>query len=215
MSRLCYVTAMLMTCATYARAQAGSSQTQSVAPPTAEIADAIARGARSKEWEGLEIHSSRMSMFSSGMGFYVKVEGPLNRVANEAGDRARKYMSYSADSVTPTTLAPLLSVTATPRTEVSKVSNGVPVITPPATHIVLAVGEGFATIVQPTKMEFFDVQIPGTADDRKSTPALTTKGVRASFPMSSIPPGPFQVRVITSEREFAMDAEGEERQRVR
>lgn len=181
-----------------------------------ELSAAIARGAAAKEWEGLELKPSRMSTITSGVGFTVTFEGPLNRVANEAWARSKKYLPFTVDSVTPELLDSVWAVTASPRTTVSTFTNDRGAITPAATHIVLAAGEGLRTIVQPVRTELFDVEVPWTPpDSRKEKVVSITKGIRAWFPYNALPPGAFEVRIITDSKEFKLSASVADRKRMR
>jgi hypothetical protein len=213
--RIVAASSLLLLCVGPLSAQ--DSAAPSSQPTREQIAEAIARGTNAKRWEGLEIKPSGKFFLPASSGFTVTIEGPLNRVASEAGRRAKRYLPYTVDSVAPGLLDSLF-VVATPLADANTIIKGRQVVTPAATHLVLAAtGDGNVNVFQPTKVETFDVEVTGIKEDgdRKAAPRFQTKGIRAWFSPASLPSGPFEIRVITDDKEFKIVVDSKQRVALR
>lgn len=206
-------TALLLAIVAPCLARAQQTANSSIAPQ--DVAAAIERGVSSKKWEGLQVRQSRLNVLASE-GFEVLLEGPLNRIAIAAGRAASKYLPYTLDSIAPGMLDASITITATPRRQVTMTKGSTQVVTPPATHMVLAVeADGKTTIIQPLKTELFDVEVIGVKEADAPVPKFTTKGIRALFPMTPELAGAFAVRVITDKKEFELKVDAKSRGMVR
>lgn len=190
------------------------------------IDSAIARGKASDKDEMLVVRPGRINL--SGTGFVVQVEGPGNRIANYTRRQIKKYLQVADDSIPELVAATTLTVVATPLTQVTARTFKGDVVTPAATHMVLAYsGTDGEKVIQPSATELFDVEVNGMSsddrdvvdrdgrtidkgrtDDRKH---FSTKGIRASFPLSALPAGDFQIRIVTDSKEFRVEVDGRRR----
>jgi hypothetical protein len=142
----------------------------------------------------------------AGQDPLVSLTGPLNRVANAARLASKKYVPYTPDSVSAEQLSGVVVVTAYPRKP--QLMSGSWKQTPPATHLVLRLKES-SGVVQPTSIRTFE-ESWGNAFGAK----FQGQGVRAEFPVSSIPSGDFDVLVITASNEYKIGIKGKDRRRL-
>ena len=176
-------------------------------PDRAQIDQAIARGQKSKDFEGVSGGSA--TLMKQGRGFDVSLTGPLNRVANAARAAKSKYLTYTADSVRPQLVRPVVVVNAYPRKP--QLMSGSWKQTPPATHLVLRRKDApKGEVVQPTAITTFP-EAWGNAFGAK----FQGQGVRAEFPLSAIPKGEFDVLVITSDNEYKIGIDKKESRRLK
>lgn len=177
----------------------------------ADVEAAIER-AKGKE-EVVEVRPGRTNV--RGTGFVVRLEGPANRIESYARQQLKKYLPVTADSVPQDLLNATLTIVATPLRQVTTYSGG-DVVTPHATHAVLAVMvDGAERIVQPTQTEPFDAEVRGMEDNRRNAKLYTVRGIRASFPYAALSAGSFEVRIVTDGREFAYEVDEKRRARLR
>lgn len=170
------------------------------------IARAIVRGQKAKDQEG--IGGGSTVLMKQGRGYDVSLTGPLNRVANAARAASQKYLPYTADSVPPTLVKSVVIITAYPRKP--QLMSGSWKQTPPATHLVLRPKEAAkGSVIQPSSVTTFE-ETWGNAYGAK----FQGQGVRAEFPISSVPSTDFDVLVITASNEYKIGIKAKTRSRL-
>lgn len=181
-----------------------------------DIEDVVARAkANGKPDQLAEMRPSRINV--SGTGFVVQLEGPLNRIDRLARQQLKKYLPFTADSVPEKYLTAVVSIVAAPLGQVTSSGFSGEMVTPPATHAVIAVmSDGVERIIQPLSTETFDVAVTGMKQENREPPkAFTSKGIRATFPLDALPATKFEIRIVTESKEFKYEVEGNKRALVR
>jgi hypothetical protein len=173
--------------------------------PAQDVASAIERGLKSKQWEGVRDGSPVWG--SLGRGFAVTLTGPLNRVANAAAEHARKYMPYTVDSVAAEMLEPVVVVTAFPWKP--QVVSGKMHVTPAATHLVIMPGgKGERPVTQPDSTNTFT-----ETWNNAFGAEYTGQGIRAVF--QKVPEGDMDIVVITGAKEYRASIKSKDRGALR
>jgi hypothetical protein len=185
MTRL-IIAALVLSIAQVAKAQLGR-------PSADDVAQAIARGYKAKK---CDIVTARAKPFGRATGFDITVLGPLNRVECNAASAAKKYLPYTADSVSASDLVETVTILAEPL-KPELMSDGWR-ITPAATHLIVrAAAKDDAPALQPDSI----VPVPAEWNNAVGGKFQGT-GVLARFKSTSFPPSELQIVVITSEREY-------------
>ena len=175
-----------------------------------EVATAIENGRGDLDEEGVNVGAGRFS----ATGFRIQLDGPRNLIAKRAAEWHSKYLSITPDSIPSEMWAKALTLVAMPLEDVRSRSNGRPVVTNAPSHVVLRVEIGGSErVIQPLSVEPFEVSVRGEEKDLPDD--LLSGGIRALFSLAEIPPGGFDILVISPDKEYEHDVDDDEWERVR
>lgn len=172
----------------------------------ADIEAAIREGLNARTLAGAFVGSDATGQYR------VSLQGPRNRVANAARAAAQAYKPFTRADVAAHDAADLLRVVVLPGPpRVSRYASGLRV-TPAPTHIVLQ-SKGArtpATAVHPQSLEFFPQTWKNAVGGE-----IEGKGATAHFAPAAVPPGPFDVVVVSSAGERRYAVAGKDRAKIR
>ncbi len=175
----------------------------------ATVGAAVARGLKLKgDLDGAQVRSTYFNVL--GQGFYAFIQGPMDLVASEASQRAKRKHAFTVDSVA-MPVPPVVMVQITPFDrdveKVGKVRFDLSTAAPLAVEIVAADGASDQA-VRAVWSERTVVKVGSSANMMAELPA---GGLTAAFPAGALPAGAFTLRVRTSQGIFDIKVEGKSR----
>lgn len=158
------------------------------------IDSAIALGQSGKQGAGMVVGAA----YGDGSTYYITIlQGPLGRVVTASAAHAKRYLPFTADSVSPALVAPVLTVMIEPQ---KPRFSGRWIIPAPVVHVVLQtqVPKGQAPVapVQPLSTE------RTTTTYTVAGGTTQVGGMAARFDQALIPGTAFDVVVITDGGEY-------------